>query len=244
VECNAGRAFAPARQDGCRDEPGRAAAIPGQLQWDGSRQAPSAWDAWDAARRAAVLAGPHLLPEPADAGVGRSAAPVRDVRVPGVRSRQERRLAPLVRPGAAALYTPDAVRSAARSCAAGVPLALLPRAAQRDSAEQLALPAEGAQPLALQPEAARLRPGPVRPHAAVQRPADLLPAAGLDLAEQASPLRAPQPQAWLELPAQPAAEGLASPAEQPQVWPRLADACPPAAWAQDEPPLLSVAVWL
>lgn len=109
-----------AHPDGCPDVPDLEAAIPDQPQSDADRKDRCAWDAsgvapldvtGDVARRIPVL--------PEDAGAGKLAGRAQDVPVRDASSRWARLAAEEEEPAvAAALCTPDAAQSAARSCAA------------------------------------------------------------------------------------------------------------------------------
>jgi len=118
AEHSAGRAGAPELPDARLDELVPEADPPGPHQEDVHPPVPCGWDAWDGARPDAEDAA-DLHREPADAGAEKLAVPARDGQARDAWSRQGPPPAQLARPAwAAELCTPDAVQSAAQSCAA------------------------------------------------------------------------------------------------------------------------------
>jgi hypothetical protein len=128
---SAGQDVARARQDGCRDELDPEAAILDQHRGDELLRGPNAWDAWDAVRPDAVedVARP-LLRALADGDAERSAARESDDRAPDARFLPQAHLPvkSVQQVAAEELYTPDAVQSEERSCAAQEAAAVPPDA--------------------------------------------------------------------------------------------------------------------
>ena len=94
------------------------AEAPDPHREDAHLQASNAWDAWDDAHPDATDAADRR-PEPWDAAAEKLAVPVPDAQARDASSRLAHRPVRQVPPDAvAALCTPDAARSAERSCAA------------------------------------------------------------------------------------------------------------------------------
>jgi len=134
AERSAVRACAQAHRDGFPDEPVRAEEGLDQLQADAAQSGPTAWDAWDGARRDEAADAPHqLLALPAAGDAEKSADPEQAVReqdalfLPTLLLAQ---LEPAEQGEEAEPYRPDVVRSAEQSCAAQVAVAR-PQPAER-----------------------------------------------------------------------------------------------------------------
>jgi hypothetical protein len=193
AEHSAVLACAQAHRDGCPDEPDREAEGLDQLQVDAAQSEPSAWDAWDGARRGEAVDAFHQLRALlADGDAGKSADPERVVRAQDASSPRELPLALLAlaeQDAEAEPCRPDAAQSGEQSCAAQVfaarqqPAERLgaarskprkPRAMPTQSSMALRVQAEIPQPLeALRDERVAQRlPGPkVRQAAQRERPA-------------------------------------------------------------------------
>jgi hypothetical protein len=124
------------RQDVRRDEPDPEAEAPDQLPADARLPVQNALDAWDGARRDAADAADLRCQELADVVAEKLAVRARDGRAQDAWFPQAHRSARLEQPDAAAeLCTPDAVQSAAQSCAElAVAVGPLPQA-QLDAAQ-------------------------------------------------------------------------------------------------------------
>jgi hypothetical protein len=113
-----------AHQDGCPDELAREEEGLGQLRVDAAQSEPSAWDAWDGARRGEAADAPlQLLALLAAGDAGKWADPERVGRAQDAWFLPEippGPLAPAEQGAVAELYTPDEARSAEQSCAAQV----------------------------------------------------------------------------------------------------------------------------
>jgi len=219
---------------------------------------PSAWDAWDGARRGEAADVPHqLLALLADEDAGKSADRARAVRAQDASFPPEFRLALLVlveQDVEAEPYRPDVVRSAEQSCAAQV------FAARQQPAERLdavcsapreqqvmrkrsstALQAQAEQPplvAALQDEAAvRPLPGPLLVLAAQQEPVASQPLAAQSQDAQQERASAERKR---ELAAQAAREQQAS-QQVPRMWASAERPAARDAAAQAQPQLPSSA---
>jgi hypothetical protein len=124
AERSAVLACAQAHPDGFPDEPAREEEALGQLRSDAAQLEPSAWDAWDGARRDEAADAPHqLLALLADEDAGKSADRERAVRAQDASFPPKLPLALLVpaeQDAEAEPYRLDVVRSAEQSCAAQV----------------------------------------------------------------------------------------------------------------------------
>ena len=93
-----------------------------QLQSDGARSEPSAWDAWDGARPDVAVDATHQRrPLLADGDAGKSADPARAALAQDASFQPElplARLASAPQDAVVELYKPDAAQSAEQSCAA------------------------------------------------------------------------------------------------------------------------------
>ena len=135
AEHSAVRACAQAHRDGFPDEPVRAEEALDQLQSDAAQSGPSAWDAWDGARRGEAADAPlQLLALLAAGDAEKSADPE-----PAVRAQDAlfpatlllAQLEPAEQGAEGEPYRPDVVRSGEQSCGAQV------FAARQQVAEQL-----------------------------------------------------------------------------------------------------------
>lgn len=131
-------ACAQAHPDGFRDERAREEEALGQLQLDAAQSGPSAWDAWDGARRDEAADVRHQLRALLAAGdAGKSADPERGVRARDASFPPGLPLALLVlaeQDAEAEPYRPDVARSGEQSCAAQVLAARLQPAERLDAA--------------------------------------------------------------------------------------------------------------
>jgi hypothetical protein len=163
AEHSAVRACAQAHRDGYPDERVRAAEGLGQLQADAAQLEPSAWDAWDGARRGVAADVPHQRQALLAAGdAGKSADPERVARAQDASFPLELRLALLVlaeQDAAVEPYRPDAAQSAEQSCAAQVFAARQQLAERLDAArsEPRAVPTRSSKARQVQVELPRLR---------------------------------------------------------------------------------------
>lgn len=137
MERSAVQACAQAHRDGFPDEPVRAEEALDQLQSDAAQSGPSAWDAWDGARRGEAADAFHQrLALLAAGGAEKSADLERAVQArdalfpPTLRLAQ---LGPAEQGAEAEPYRPDVVRSGEQSCGAPV-LAAWQQPAERPDA--------------------------------------------------------------------------------------------------------------
>jgi hypothetical protein len=222
----------PEHRDGHPDELVPEAAPLGPHQADEHRPVPCAWDAWDGAHPDAT-AEADLRPAPSGAGAEKLAVlapgdPARDASSLQLRPQVRLLVQPAQPDEAAELCTPDAVRSAERSCAAleaaGSQLqAVQPGAAGR--AEPAAQPMRSPKALPTQPQRAESRDAAV-------------PLLAAELESRLEALRPPaSPQRERSLRAAQLAEAPKLPAQKS--WARRAAAWvgPPAAQPPVSPPL-------